>query len=240
MALIRCPRCDGKVSDKAQACPHCGYGLADRLAAAPGVGAGEPGERLPVVEPGGVHTHEGWPNEPGGQPIGEVGSAVDPSIPPAPTPQVRTLMGWTATSAAITAVMFSVLALMRVLWMLRISALWPIQRTLIDIQVRIPGLLYILLPATVASLWFYLRRDAGQPAINQSGGGLVVAGFVVSLPIWVIEGLHVSDLWILWTGIHSSSLNLLLLIATGTTIALSSAVVLTIRRELRLPQPSPW
>ena len=25
MALIVCPECGGKVSDKASACPHCGY-----------------------------------------------------------------------------------------------------------------------------------------------------------------------------------------------------------------------
>lgn len=28
MALINCPECGGRVSDKAKACPHCGYAVA--------------------------------------------------------------------------------------------------------------------------------------------------------------------------------------------------------------------
>ena len=31
MALIECPECKGKVSDKAQNCPHCGYPMIDIL-----------------------------------------------------------------------------------------------------------------------------------------------------------------------------------------------------------------
>ena len=27
MALIKCPECNGDVSDKAATCPHCGYGF---------------------------------------------------------------------------------------------------------------------------------------------------------------------------------------------------------------------
>lgn len=29
MALINCPSCNKKTSDKAQACPHCGFGVGD-------------------------------------------------------------------------------------------------------------------------------------------------------------------------------------------------------------------
>lgn len=29
MALIKCPECNGQVSDKAKACPHCGYPIAE-------------------------------------------------------------------------------------------------------------------------------------------------------------------------------------------------------------------
>ncbi|QCZ93358.1 zinc ribbon domain-containing protein [Salinimonas iocasae] len=29
MALIDCPSCSKKISDKADSCPHCGFGLAD-------------------------------------------------------------------------------------------------------------------------------------------------------------------------------------------------------------------
>lgn len=30
MALISCPECNGKVSDRAKSCPHCGYPLSMR------------------------------------------------------------------------------------------------------------------------------------------------------------------------------------------------------------------
>ena len=31
MALIICPECDGKVSDKANICPHCGYPISEMV-----------------------------------------------------------------------------------------------------------------------------------------------------------------------------------------------------------------
>ena len=31
MALIKCPECEGQVSDKAYACPHCGYPIKDMI-----------------------------------------------------------------------------------------------------------------------------------------------------------------------------------------------------------------
>ena len=31
MALIECPECEGKVSDKAETCPHCGFNIKDYI-----------------------------------------------------------------------------------------------------------------------------------------------------------------------------------------------------------------
>ena len=31
MALIKCPECDKKVSDKAESCPHCGYSFKKKI-----------------------------------------------------------------------------------------------------------------------------------------------------------------------------------------------------------------
>ncbi len=45
MALIQCPDCGRRVSDRAQACPGCGYPIADRL----GAGVSTPGDPPPVV-----------------------------------------------------------------------------------------------------------------------------------------------------------------------------------------------